>query len=486
MNWGQEVLSLNYKGNKMQIPITFTRTNPVNAEEEESEEEFSDEYEEDYEYEEVYYFGTSSEEDLDSDLDYNPWINESSPQYQLNDMDVLPQKEIYSTYLQEEEDEIISQKEEQHIPRFVLNILYAENKGVFLSKRLVQHMNGLLQSPGGKVEKNETSMEAVLRETLEETSLKFQAKDVNYLFNDSQYNCDVYLTKINRKYPRRTEPKKASDWILYDFDRYEKLAKEGKTTTTHTSFIEEIMSHLTDVNEELFEEYFGRNNPAQYLAEIMASEKEKPKKELNIGPLEYHQQQQLDNLLVEYKDICAKNVQEIGQTTAIKHTIPTGDHRPINLPYYQLNPTKRDFVRKEVEEMKKNGIIRDSKSPWAAPVVIVGKKDGTQRFCIDYRKLNTIITVNSHPLPRIDDIIDTFGGCTWFTSMDLASGYWQIAMAPEDIQKTAFKTPDGLYEFLVMPFGLNNAPATFQRLMNWLLREYTGDFVKVYLRSEEH
>ena len=131
--------------------------------------------------------------------------------------------------------------------------------------------------------------------------------------------------------------------------------------------------------------------------------------------------------------------------------------------------------------MKKNGIIRDSKSPWAAPVVIVGKKDGTQRFCIDYRKLNAITTVDSHPLPRIDDIIDTLGGCTWFTSMDLASGYWQIAMTPEDIEKTAFKTPDGLYEFLVMPFGLNNAPTTFQRLMNWLLRDYTGDFVKVYL-----
>ena len=93
------------------------------------------------------------------------------------------------------------------------------------------------------------------------------------------------------------------------------------------------MSHLIDANEVLFEEYFGRNNPAQYLAEIMTIE-EKPKTDLNIGPLEYGQQQQLDNLLSEYKDICAKNVQEIGQTTAIKHTILTGNHRPINLQYY--------------------------------------------------------------------------------------------------------------------------------------------------------
>ena len=155
------------------------------------------------------------------------------------------QQEIYSTYFQEEEENL-QQKEEQHVPRFVLNILYAENKEVFLSKRLVQHMNGLLQSPCEKVEKNETSIKAVLRETLEETSLRFKKEDVAYLFNDSQFDCDVYLTKINKRCPRRTEPKKADDWILYEFDRYEKLAKEDKITPTYTSFIEEIMSYLID------------------------------------------------------------------------------------------------------------------------------------------------------------------------------------------------------------------------------------------------
>ena len=100
------------------------------------------------------------------------------------------------------------------------------------------------------------------------------------------------FTQIGRKYPRRTEPQKASDWVLYDFDKYEKLAKEGKTTTTHSSFIEEIMSYLIDVNEVLFEEQMGRNHPAQYLAEIMTTEEKKPKENLNMGPLEYHQQQQ--------------------------------------------------------------------------------------------------------------------------------------------------------------------------------------------------
>src|SRR2546429_10560 len=112
--------------------------------------------------------------------------------------------------------------------------------------------------------------------------------------------------------------------------------------------------------------------------------------------------------------------------------------------------------------MLENGIIRPSKSPWASPVVIVGKKGGDKRLCVDYRKLNKLTEEDRYPLPRIDDLLDSLGGATWFSTMDLASGFWQVQMAKEDIKKTAFITANGLYEFTVMPFGLNNAPSTFQ------------------------
>lgn len=114
-------------------------------------------------------------------------------------------------------------------------------------------------------------------------------------------------------------------------------------------------------------------------------------------------------------------------------------------------------------------------------MVIVRKKGGDSRLCIDYRKLNAVTKADSYPIPRIDDMLETFSGANWFTTLDLASGYWQIAMEEEDIEKTAFITPFGLYEFKVMPFGLAYAPGTFQRLMNWILHDYLGQFVAVYL-----
>src|SRR5688572_13370828 len=103
------------------------------------------------------------------------------------------------------------------------------------------------------------------------------------------------------------------------------------------------------------------------------------------------------------------------------------------------------------------------------------------RLCVDYRKLNAESKPDAFPLPRIDDMLESFGKATWFSTLDLASGYWQVGMNPKDVEKTAFITPFGLYEFLVMPFGLSYALATFQRLMNHVLRDYIGLFVAVYL-----
>ncbi|CAB5199859.1 unnamed protein product [Rhizophagus irregularis] len=131
--------------------------------------------------------------------------------------------------------------------------------------------------------------------------------------------------------------------------------------------------------------------------------------------------------------------------------------------------------------MLRVGRIRPSYSPWASPVTLANKKSGTYRFCIDYRALNKVTKTDAYPLPRIDELLERYETSKWFTSMDLAAGFHQVEMDEEDKEKTAFVCSLGLFEFNVMPFGLKNAPATFQRLMNNVLYEFIGDFVEVYI-----
>lgn len=130
--------------------------------------------------------------------------------------------------------------------------------------------------------------------------------------------------------------------------------------------------------------------------------------------------------------------------------------------------------------MKRN-VIEESTSPWSSPVVLVKKKDGKTRFCVDYRKLNGVTNKDAYPLPKIDDSLDQLNGVKWFSTLDLNAGYWQVEMSPDDRTKAAFATRRGLYQFKVMPFGLCNAPATFERLMETVLRDLEMDICLVYL-----
>ena len=131
--------------------------------------------------------------------------------------------------------------------------------------------------------------------------------------------------------------------------------------------------------------------------------------------------------------------------------------------------------------MLEHKLIRPSDSPWTSPVVLVRKKNGKLRFCVDYRKVNAVTKKDAYSLPRIDEMLNALAGCSWFSTLDLASGYWQVAMDPRDREKTAFTTRYGIYEFNVMPFGLCNAPATFQRLMDHVYKGIAWKFVVVYL-----
>ena len=161
--------------------------------------------------------------------------------------------------------------------------------------------------------------------------------------------------------------------------------------------------------------------------------------------------------------------------------IDTGNTPPIRQRAYRTPLSKRIQVEEELRKMLDEGVIRPSKSEWASPITLVPKKDGSIRFCVDYRKINAATRKDAHPLPLIQDIFDSLTGAKVFSTLDLKSGYWQIPVAEEDVKKTAFITHTGLYEFVRMPFGLANAPAEFQRTMQTVLGEMIGQFVMVYL-----
>jgi hypothetical protein len=219
-------------------------------------------------------------------------------------------------------------------------------------------------------------------------------------------------------------------------------------------------------------------NPAIFLAKTVQDE---PTPTNQTGPLDHHQQGHFQALLNNHTDICAKSQTRIRRTNLIKHQTLTAAAAPIAQTPYRTNPQTREFLRNEIIKMEEQGIVQKSSSPWASPVVIVDKKDDDKRICIDYRKLNTITKADAYPLPRINDLLESFGAAQWFTTLDLASGYWQVVMDEAEIEKTAFIIPFGLYEFLVMPFELSYALGTFQRLMNKVLQDFLGDFVAVYL-----
>ena len=197
--------------------------------------------------------------------------------------------------------------------------------------------------------------------------------------------------------------------------------------------------------------------------------------------LEEEQKLEVVRLLSRRESVFAKGPEDLGRTNVDRHRIDTGGHPPIKQPARRLPFHKQEEATQEINNMLSAGVIEPSCSPWSSPIVLVRKKDGSLRFCIDFRKVNEVTVKDSYPLPRIDDTLDMLGGATWFSTLDLASGYWQIEVEAADRDKTAFSTHQGLFQFKVMPFGLCNAPATFERLMDKVLGGLKWESCLVYL-----
>lgn len=195
-----------------------------------------------------------------------------------------------------------------------------------------------------------------------------------------------------------------------------------------------------------------------------------------------------DSLVKEFSSVFKDELPGLPPDRGIHHLIDTGDAKPISRPPYKMSPLELDELQKQIKELLKLGLIRPSSSPWGAGVLFVRKKPdpgsdkpGALRMCIDYRAVNKYTIRNSSSLPRIDECLERLGGARYFTSLDLKSGYHQIRISPEDVPKTAFNTRYGQFSWLVLPFGLCNAPPVFQALMNSLLAKYVDKTVLVYL-----
>lgn len=209
-------------------------------------------------------------------------------------------------------------------------------------------------------------------------------------------------------------------------------------------------------------------------------------KELRLEHLNCEEAESIQNLCLDFSDIFYLDGDHLTFTNEIKHPIDTKDAKAIYTKSYRYPQIHKEEVRTQVSKMLEQGIIRPSNSPWSSPVWVVPKKldaSGKQkwRVVVDYRKLNELTVDDKYPLPNISDLLDQLGKCQYFTTLDLASGFHQIEIEPKDIPKTAFTVENGHFEFVRMPFGLKNAPSTFQRVMDNILMGIQNERCLVYM-----
>ncbi|KAG3046616.1 hypothetical protein PC122_g24300 [Phytophthora cactorum] len=197
--------------------------------------------------------------------------------------------------------------------------------------------------------------------------------------------------------------------------------------------------------------------------------------------LKAEQRRLFATMLKGMRDLFVETSKKPGSTELLKFSIDTGTHLPIEQPPYRVSKAEGDVMESEIQEYLDLGLIRPSTTPWASLVLMIRKPAGGIRFCIDYRKLNAVTVKDSYPMPVIDDILDVLGNAKLFSTMDIASGYWNVPMDPDSAEKTGFTSKFGLYEWLVMPFGLCNAVPAFERVMKNVLVDLKWRICLVYL-----
>ena len=285
-----------------------------------------------------------------------------------------------------------------------------------------------------------------------------------------------------------------------------KLAHATEVSSEHIELDEGVSALQVSVSDMLFEdspseaESEGNSEPTQVQTEknIGANLGDQPSQEqyvfrdgtkYQLPPglsfadcnLNEDEREQIMRLVQKHDQVFSRDQYDVGCCDKVAHRIQTQDNVPINQPYRRIPPRDLQEVRDLLQRLLDQGIIKRSSSPYASPVVLVRKKDGSLRLCVDYRRLNAKTVRDSFPLPRIEESLEALRGAQYFSSLDLAHGYHQVVMDQESVDKTAFRVPFGLFEFTRMPFGLVNAPGTFQRVMEMCLGDLNLSELLIYL-----
>ncbi|KAL0171312.1 hypothetical protein M9458_031623, partial [Cirrhinus mrigala] len=181
------------------------------------------------------------------------------------------------------------------------------------------------------------------------------------------------------------------------------------------------------------------------------------------------QKAELQHLVSQFQDVFSS---QPGQTNVVHHDIKTPTGVIVRQRPYRIPEARRQAIEEEIQQMLKLGVIEPSRSPWSSPIVMVPKPDGTLRFCNDFRRLNEVSEFDGYPMPRVDELLDRLGRARYISTLDLTKGYWQVPLTASAKPKTAFSTPSGHWQYRTLPFGLHGAPATFQRMMDIILRPH--------------
>ena len=270
------------------------------------------------------------------------------------------------------------------------------------------------------------------------------------------------------------------------------ITTEEDSSETENHVTVRRIKFVTSEHAQSLPEYKARRVQAEDSTEIpshLVDLYEKTSQGLN-----YEQKQKVANLLGRFKDSFSRDEWDLGLTHLTAHAIKTEGAAPVKQPPRRVPMAYAEEEKKAIEDLKAKGVIRESSSPWASPIVLVKKKDGGVRPCVDYRKVNELVKPDGFPLPRIQDCLDAVAGSELFSTFDLTSGYFQIPLVEEDIPKSAFVCKYGHYEMTRMPFGLNNAASTFQRTMEMALSGlqwitcliYIDDIIVFGKNFEEH